>query len=241
MTLVPYAGPPLTAGNEIDKLASNVGLGGAGPGGVHWRSDCDQGMYLGEACAIAVLQDMRRTWNESFVGFQFRKFDGTVVTIEIGIERDGGGPAGRPATAQASPKRRVSQNGGATCRVRLDEQLATDQLQTFLHAGQAESYAAIRLIDVEASTFITNGEIDGVPGSAKLHIETPDLAVSHRVVQGLLEDPEEAERDVSRDAARNVLAAEINLGAFLVRQLFAETLHRGHDAQVQQPRRVQLV
>ena len=36
---------------------------------------------LGEACAIAVLQDMRRTWNESFVGFQFRKFDGTLVTI----------------------------------------------------------------------------------------------------------------------------------------------------------------
>jgi hypothetical protein len=37
--------------------------------------------YLGEACAIAVLQDMRRAWNESFAGFQFRKFDGTLVTI----------------------------------------------------------------------------------------------------------------------------------------------------------------
>ena len=80
-TLVPYTGPPLTAGNEIDKLASNVAVGRAGPCGVHWRSDCDQGMYLGEACAIAVLQDMRRTFNESFVGFQFRKFDGTMVTI----------------------------------------------------------------------------------------------------------------------------------------------------------------
>jgi hypothetical protein len=79
--LVPYAGPPLTAGNEIDKLVSNVGPGRAGACGVHWRSDCDQGMYLGEACAIAVLQDMRRTWNESFVGFQFRKYDGTMVTI----------------------------------------------------------------------------------------------------------------------------------------------------------------
>ena len=56
-------------------------MGRAGPCGVHWRSDCDQGMYLGEACAIAVLQDMRRTWNESFVGFQFKKFDGTTVTI----------------------------------------------------------------------------------------------------------------------------------------------------------------
>jgi membrane-associated phospholipid phosphatase len=80
-TLVPYVGPPLTAGNELNKLASNVGVGRAGPCGVHWRSDCDQGMFLGEACAIAVLQDMRRTWNESFVGFSFKKFDGTPVTI----------------------------------------------------------------------------------------------------------------------------------------------------------------
>ena len=80
-TLVPYVGPPLTAGNEIDKLVSNVGPGRAGACGVHWRSDCDQGMNLGEACAIAALQDMRRTWNESFVGFRFRKFDGTMVTI----------------------------------------------------------------------------------------------------------------------------------------------------------------
>jgi len=80
-TLVPYVGPPLTAGNEIDKLVSNIGPGRAGPCGVHWRSDCVEGMNMGEACAIAVLQDMRRTYNESFGGFQFKKFDGTTVTI----------------------------------------------------------------------------------------------------------------------------------------------------------------
>ena len=66
---------------KLDKLASNVAVGRAGPCGVHWRSDCEQGMYLGEACAIAALQDMRRTYNESFVGFKFNKFDGTPITI----------------------------------------------------------------------------------------------------------------------------------------------------------------
>jgi hypothetical protein len=40
--------------------------------------------------------------------------------------------------------------------------------QTFLHAGQAESLASTRRIDVEADAFIANGEIDGVPGSAKM-------------------------------------------------------------------------
>ena len=53
----------------------------------------------------------------------------------------------------------------------LDDQLATYQLQTFLHAGQAESQASTRPIDVEANAFITNGEVDDVPGSAKMHIE----------------------------------------------------------------------
>jgi membrane-associated phospholipid phosphatase len=78
--LVPYNAMPLTAGNEIDKLASNVAVGRI-PAGVHWRSDSIQGMLLGEQCSIAVLQDMRRTWNESFVGFSFKKFDGTTVDI----------------------------------------------------------------------------------------------------------------------------------------------------------------
>jgi hypothetical protein len=55
------------------------------------------------------------------------------------------------------PDRREGQNGGATCRLRLDEQLATDQLQTFFHAGQTESRASTRGIDVEANAFITNG------------------------------------------------------------------------------------
>lgn len=77
---MPYTATELTAGNEIDKLASNVAVGRV-TCGVHWRSDSTQDMRLGEHCAIRVLQDVRRTWNESFVGFSFKKFDGTTVTI----------------------------------------------------------------------------------------------------------------------------------------------------------------
>jgi hypothetical protein len=43
--------------------------------------------------------------------------------------------------------------------LRLDEQLATYQLLTFPHAGQAEAQASIRRIDVEANAFIT--KLDG--------------------------------------------------------------------------------
>jgi membrane-associated phospholipid phosphatase len=78
--LVPYTGAPLTVGNEVNKLASNISLG-RDASGVHWRSDGTEGMALGEAAAIAVLQDLRHCYNESFEGFSFTRFDGTRITI----------------------------------------------------------------------------------------------------------------------------------------------------------------
>jgi len=78
--LVAYAGAPLTVGNELNKLASNISLGRDAPG-VHWRSDGTEGMLLGEAAAIAVLQDLRTCYSENFAGFSFTRFDGTHITI----------------------------------------------------------------------------------------------------------------------------------------------------------------
>src|SRR5688572_116703 len=125
--------------------------------------------------------------------------------------------------------------------MRSDQQLATYQLQTLLHAGQTEAQTSSCCLDVEANTVITNGEINAVTSSAKTHIEMPDSAVSHRVVQCFLENPEETERHVRRYGAGNVLVAEINFGAFLHRELFTETLHCRHHAQMQQPWRAQVV
>jgi hypothetical protein len=78
--LVPYSGPPLTVGNELNKLASNISLG-RDAAGVHWRSDIIEGMRLGEAAAIALLYDVRRCYGENFSGFKFKRFDGTTATI----------------------------------------------------------------------------------------------------------------------------------------------------------------
>lgn len=79
-SLVAYSGPPLTVGGELNKLASNISIGRNGPG-MHWRSDGTEGMNLGEAAAIAVLQDLRNVYSENFSGFSFTKFDGTPITI----------------------------------------------------------------------------------------------------------------------------------------------------------------
>ena len=78
LSLVPYTGPDLTVGGELNKLASNIGLGGRE---VHWRSDGIAGLVLGEAVAIGILTDLRATYPEQFSGFSLTKFDGTTITV----------------------------------------------------------------------------------------------------------------------------------------------------------------
>jgi hypothetical protein len=79
-TLNLYSGPPLTVGGELNKLAANIALG-RDIAGVHWRSDGIQGMLLGEAVAMGILQDRSAIYNESFRGFALTRFDGTTITI----------------------------------------------------------------------------------------------------------------------------------------------------------------
>ena len=78
--LVPYAGPPLTVGGELNKLALNYGDGRCWAG-IHWRSDAAASLVLGEEVAIGLLRDERTTFREVFDGFAFTRFDGTRVTI----------------------------------------------------------------------------------------------------------------------------------------------------------------
>ncbi len=80
LSLVPYSGPSLTLEGELNKLASNISIG-RDAAGVHYRTDGDLGLILGEAMAISVLRDFVNTYHEDFPGFTFNKFDGTSVTI----------------------------------------------------------------------------------------------------------------------------------------------------------------
>jgi hypothetical protein len=81
-SLVPYEGSDagqLTIGGEMNKLAANIAIG-RDHAGVHWRHDYADSLPLGEAVAISVLNDMGKTWNESFEGFSFTKFNGQRIT-----------------------------------------------------------------------------------------------------------------------------------------------------------------
>lgn len=82
LSLAPYKGSDgwqMSVTNELNKLAGNIGMA-RNLAGIHWRSDHDQAMLLGESVAISLLRDQKATFNESFEGFTFAKFDGSVIT-----------------------------------------------------------------------------------------------------------------------------------------------------------------
>jgi hypothetical protein len=81
LSLVPYAGADgneINVNGEINKLASNIGVG-RNHAGVHWRTDYSDGLRLGEAIALSILADQKGVYGETFTGFKITKFDGTTV------------------------------------------------------------------------------------------------------------------------------------------------------------------
>ena len=76
----PPGEPPLTVNGELHKLADNISFGHGIHAGIHWRSDTDTSIQLGESVALSYLQDHARTYNEQF-SISLTKLDGTTATI----------------------------------------------------------------------------------------------------------------------------------------------------------------
>jgi hypothetical protein len=84
LSLKPYQGSDagkLTVNGELHKLAHNISFGHGIHAGIHWRSDTDSSILLGEAVALSVLQDQAWTYNENFA-VSLTKVDGTTATIK---------------------------------------------------------------------------------------------------------------------------------------------------------------
>ncbi len=83
ITLNNYAGGDagmITVNGELNKLGHNVSFGHGIHAGIHWRSDTDMSLLLGEALALSFLQDRAQTYNEQFT-ITLTRLDGTTATI----------------------------------------------------------------------------------------------------------------------------------------------------------------
>jgi len=70
----------ITVNGELHKLAHNISLGHGIHAGIHWRSDTDTSIQLGEAFALSYLRNRAHTYNEQF-STSLTKLDGSTVTI----------------------------------------------------------------------------------------------------------------------------------------------------------------
>jgi hypothetical protein len=84
LSLIDYTGSDanqITVNGEINKLASNIGHA-RNFAGIHWRSDYQWGLKLGEAAALSVLRDQSGIYaGEDFEGFEITTFDGEAITV----------------------------------------------------------------------------------------------------------------------------------------------------------------
>ena len=84
LSLEPYTGAgagQMTLNGELHKLAHNISFGHGIHAGIHWRSDTDYSLLLGEAVALKFLQDQAYTYEEE-VNVTLTKMDGNAVTIK---------------------------------------------------------------------------------------------------------------------------------------------------------------
>ncbi|HME10240.1 MAG TPA: vanadium-dependent haloperoxidase [Bryobacteraceae bacterium] len=70
----------INVNGELHKLAHNISFAHGIHAGIHWRSDTDTSIALGEQVALSILEDRANTYNEKFT-VQLTKLDGTTATI----------------------------------------------------------------------------------------------------------------------------------------------------------------
>jgi hypothetical protein len=85
--LIPYNGPSLTVGGELNKVAANVAIG-RNMAGVHWRTDYTESVKLGEQVAICILLKQGKhdykNQQEKDHFFTLTNFEGKKRTIKNG-------------------------------------------------------------------------------------------------------------------------------------------------------------
>ncbi len=97
-----------------------------------------------------------------------------------------------------------------------------------------------RVVDVEAHAIVDDRHDQRARLANQAHHDAAGRAVRERIVQRLLRDAEQAERDVMRQGFRDVVGRKID-DAVGSGQLALEAAQRGNQTQHPQARRVQLV
>ena len=119
-------------------------------------------------------------------------------------------------------------------RLRFNRQLAVGEFDPFLHADEAKAVSPPRSLDIEANAPIADDEVNPAFGPPELHPALLGPAVLGRIMESLLENPEQGEGNSRRHVAWDVMAFEMDGDVLLAREFTAgESYARDESQQIQ--------
>jgi hypothetical protein len=120
-------------------------------------------------------------------------------------------------------ERRSRTNRRAAVWQRGDGELALYQLDSFAHASEPQTASSKGSLLVEANAIVSDSELNLRLGSFEFRCEVPHAAAFDRILQGFLQDPEQAKRDLLGYAAGHTFVSKVNLHLLLFGEFSAET------------------
>src|SRR5205807_4040097 len=106
------------------------------------------------------------------------------------------------------------------------------QLQPFAHADQAQTVANESVLFFKATSKVGHCEVNRLSCALEIHRKAPNTAVLHGVLQPLLQNSEQTQRDFLWEIVWYARMFEDNLNPGLFGELSAEALGRGSQAKV---------
>jgi len=101
-----------------------------------------------------------------------------------------------------------------------------------LHADKAQAATLLGGFAVKAHAGIPHSEMNLVRSSPQLHFEVLFPTVLCGIVEGFLEHPVEAERNVRRQGACQIVALEVNLYFLYLAEFSTEASHGDSKTQI---------
>src|SRR5438309_9820851 len=103
------------------------------------------------------------------------------------------------------------------------------KLQSFLHADETQPSARLCRFAVKACAGILNREMNLIRRSPQSNFEVPYPTVFCGIMEGFLQNSEEAKRSVWRHRAGKIMGLEVNLQFLLLAEFLAEASHRASN------------
>ena len=100
-----------------------------------------------------------------------------------------------PARGEIRTERDSSTNCCSAWRLGVNRELSVNQLKSFPHACEAKPVPTHCLFGIKSSTCVLHSQLDLIQCAFERHLELPHTAMLHGILEGFLQNPEEAECD----------------------------------------------